>query len=359
MLEGAVAFTGKLASMKRAQAFSLVEKHGGTPRSGVTKSTTVLIVGELGWPLLPNGRPSNSLTKAKRYGIPIASERRFLTWTGQTAPEQQTKAYTKEQLAALSKVPCDVIDQLAMWGLIESCDDLYGFRDLVAARHIASLLALGVRLSTMTQSLAHIRKWLPDAGLANLRLYPEDADNLLVEHPGGRIDRKGQFVLPIESAKPAADALFEKAQAAEEAEAWHTAARLYALVMNFDPTDATSAFNLANVLRAQNRLIDAEAAYRIAVERDSNFAEAWFNLADLFDEQRRGAEAVLCLQQALKADPDYADAVFNLALLLQRLDRISDAAMHWKRYLEIDRTSKWADRAKRALKLCEMQIALA
>ena len=50
MLQGAVAFTGKLASMKRAQAFSLVEERGGTPRAGVTKSTSILIVGELGWP---------------------------------------------------------------------------------------------------------------------------------------------------------------------------------------------------------------------------------------------------------------------------------------------------------------------
>ncbi|MGB8901912.1 MAG: BRCT domain-containing protein [Methylocella sp.] len=59
-LEGTVAFTGRLASMRRADAFALVRTHGGKPREGVTKRTDVLIVGEFGWPLLDDGRPSNS-----------------------------------------------------------------------------------------------------------------------------------------------------------------------------------------------------------------------------------------------------------------------------------------------------------
>ena len=51
--------------MKRADAFALVRKHGGKPREGVTRKTDVLIVGELGWPLLDDGRPSNSLAQAR------------------------------------------------------------------------------------------------------------------------------------------------------------------------------------------------------------------------------------------------------------------------------------------------------
>src|SRR5262249_51786453 len=79
---GPVAFTGRLAAMTRAAAFALVAQHGGTPRRGVTRQTNVLIVGELGWPLLADGRPSNSLAQAKQYGVPIVSERTFLGWVG-------------------------------------------------------------------------------------------------------------------------------------------------------------------------------------------------------------------------------------------------------------------------------------
>jgi NAD-dependent DNA ligase len=76
LLEGGIiAFTRRLASMKRAEAFALVTQHGGKPRERVTKVTDALIVGEVGWPLGDDGRPSKSLTQAKSYGIPCVSER--------------------------------------------------------------------------------------------------------------------------------------------------------------------------------------------------------------------------------------------------------------------------------------------
>src|SRR5262249_61373895 len=78
-IEGStVAFTGRLASMKRAEAFALVRERGGNPPEGVTKRTDVLIVGEFGWPLGDDGRPSNSLAHARRSGGPGASQRQVL-----------------------------------------------------------------------------------------------------------------------------------------------------------------------------------------------------------------------------------------------------------------------------------------
>jgi tetratricopeptide (TPR) repeat protein len=90
-----------------------------------------------------------------------------------------------------------------------------------------------------------------------------------------------------------------------------------------------------------------------------NFAPAWHNLADLLEESGRLAEAVDCERRALTADCRYADAMFKLALFLQRLGNHAEAAIWWTRYLERDRTSPWAERAKRALKYCEMELAIA
>jgi NAD-dependent DNA ligase len=84
-LKNSVAFTGRLACMTRAEAFAVVRQHGGMPSQTVTKGTKLLIVGELGWPLLDDGRPSNKLSRATTYGIPVASERRFLEWIGKRA----------------------------------------------------------------------------------------------------------------------------------------------------------------------------------------------------------------------------------------------------------------------------------
>jgi tetratricopeptide (TPR) repeat protein len=352
-----IAFTGRLASMKRAEAFALVSRHGGKPREGVTKDTRVLIVGELGWPLQDDGRPSNSLATAKTYGIPIVNERRFLEWVGKSVPQEQAKTYTARQLAALSKLPDGVVEQLSMFGLIEAHEGHFGFRDLAAARQVAQLLGSGTPLSVITRSLRDIRKWLPDARLSSVRLFPESADRVLVEQVQGRTDSKGQFVLDVGKPEDSADTAFAQAQHAEEEGDVTAAEAQYRRVMKLDPSDPAPGLNLGNLLREQRRLVEAEAAYRWAVKADPHFAPAWHNLADLLDDGGRLAEAVDCEQRALDVDPKYADAVFNMALFLQRLDRHAQAAPMWRRYLALDRDSPWAERAKRALKYCEIQMA--
>src|SRR5262249_20697637 len=226
-IKGTVAFTGRLASMKRAEAFEHVRRHGGTPRRGVTKSTSLLGGGGLGWPLLGDGRPADSRARAQAYRLALASERRFLEWVGRAAADEQTRSYTAAQLSSLSGLPPDVIEQLAQFGLIDPREGRYRFRDLAAARQIAELFTAGVGLSVVTKSLQDIRKWLPDAGLSNLKLFPAARDTLLVEQSKGRTDRKGQFMLPVGEAQESPDALFDEAQAAEEAGDLVIAERLY------------------------------------------------------------------------------------------------------------------------------------
>ena len=182
--------------MKREEAFALVRQHGGTPRRGVTKKTGVLVVGELGWPLLPDGKPSKSLSLAKSYGVAIASERRFLEWAGRARPGRpgQDLLRRSDRLAERPAARGDRAARRVRAARLRA-SERYGFRDLTAARQLAELLASGVALSTITRSLHEIRKWLPDAALSNLRLYPASSDAILVEHMKGRTDKTGQFVL--------------------------------------------------------------------------------------------------------------------------------------------------------------------
>src|SRR4029450_2633595 len=98
-LSSTVAFTGRLACMTRAEAFELVRSHGGTPSQTVTRQTTVLVVGELGWSLLDDGRPSNKLSRAGTYGIPAVSERRFIEWIGRSVPDSWNRTYSADQIA--------------------------------------------------------------------------------------------------------------------------------------------------------------------------------------------------------------------------------------------------------------------
>jgi DNA ligase (NAD+) len=103
-LKSTVAFTGRLACMTRAEAFEVVRSHGGTPSQEVTRRTNVLVVGELGWPLLDDGQPSNKLSRASSYGVPVISERRFLEWIGKAVPDSLHRTYSADQIATLSKL---------------------------------------------------------------------------------------------------------------------------------------------------------------------------------------------------------------------------------------------------------------
>jgi hypothetical protein len=165
MLKSSVAFTGRLACMSRAEAFEVVAQHGGLASQAVTKRTKLLIVGELGWPLLDDGRPSNKLSRATAYGVPIVSERRFLEWIGKAIPDNLGKTYSADQLASLSKLSVDKVQELAHLGLLDGRAGCFGFRDLASARQIAKVLAQGVRLSEIIRSVSEIRKWRRNAHL--------------------------------------------------------------------------------------------------------------------------------------------------------------------------------------------------
>src|SRR5437868_4727113 len=191
-LRSTVAFTGRLACMTRAEAFEVVRQHGGTPSQAVTRQTNVLVVGELGWPLLDDGRPSNKLSRAGSYGIPVVSERRFLEWTGKAVPDSLHRAYSADQIATLSNLSSSTVDELVRFGLLDPRGGLFGFRDLASARQISKLLAHGIVLSEIIRSVKEVREWLPEADLSNLRLHPTSHRAIEIEQPEGRTDRRGQ-----------------------------------------------------------------------------------------------------------------------------------------------------------------------
>jgi tetratricopeptide (TPR) repeat protein len=334
-LTSSVAFTGRLACMSRAEAFDIVRQRGGSPSPAMTKRTQVLIVGELGWPLLNDGRPSNKLSRGTALGIPIVSERRFLEWVGKAVPDDVQKTYSAEQLATLSKMSIGTIREMSQLGLLDERNDRFGFRDLASARQIAKLLNDGVRLSEIIRAVSEIRKWLPDVGLAGVRLHAGTLSDVQVEQFGGRTDKHGQFVLAVDGARDDPDDLFDRAYAAEQVGDIAQAERFYRLLMKADPTDASAPFNLGNMLRATARTVEAEAALRAATRANPAFAEAWYNLADLLDDQGRFEAAVECLRKALVVAPDYINAMFNLALLQQRKGAYAEAAKHhkWRRRL--------------------------
>jgi hypothetical protein len=122
----------------------------------------VLVVGELGWPLLDDRRPSNKLSRAGTYGVPVVSERRFLEWIGKAVPDSWHRTYSADQIATLSKLSSDTIDELVRFGLLDPRGGLFGFRDLASARQVSSLFANGIGLSEIIRSVKEVRAVLAE-----------------------------------------------------------------------------------------------------------------------------------------------------------------------------------------------------
>lgn len=67
------------------------------------------------------------------------------------------------------------------------------------------------------------------------------------------------------------------------------------------------------------------------------------------------AKSLEHLNKALELDGRLIEALFNRALLYQEMMLPAQAEEDWRRYLELDTSSKWADEARRNLKLLEEQ----
>ena len=59
--------------------------------------------------------------------------------------------------------------------------------------------------------------------------------------------------------------------------------------------------------------------------------------------------AILFYKKAIQVEPEFADAHFNLAMVLEALGNDRRARDHWRRYLELDPASKWAEFIRRRL----------
>ncbi|NOT02579.1 MAG: tetratricopeptide repeat protein, partial [Phycisphaerales bacterium] len=118
------------------------------------------------------------------------------------------------------------------------------------------------------------------------------------------------------------------------------------------PNVATALNNLAQLLKATNRLADAEPLMRRVVEifetsygnNHPNVATALNNLAQLLQATNRLAEAEPLMRRALDIDekaygpnhPEVARDLNNLAALLQDTNRLAEAEPLMRRALDID-----------------------
>jgi len=282
---------------------------------------------------------------------------------GMPRPE---RVFTLRELTRLLRLTPKRAGQLKRLGLLRSDAAGYRFRELVAARSASALLEGGATVRKIREALDGARRLAPGAEtpLAELRLVVQD-QQIVVEQDRLRLDpRTGQALLDFESGDleretresllmgmvrpliPPADAAeiwFARASAWDgDPERWEAAVEAYERVVDIDPGYAAAWNNLGLLQHRMGRYDRAQACYRAALGADDSCCQAAFNLGSLHEDLSDLSTAIGWYRRALEMEPDYADAHFNLAGVLGKAGQPDAAALHWRRYLELDLGSPWA-----------------
>jgi tetratricopeptide (TPR) repeat protein len=151
------------------------------------------------------------------------------------------------------------------------------------------------------------------------------------------------MVRPLIPPTDAAEIWFARASAWDgDPERWEAAVEAYERVVEIDPGYAAAWNNLGLLQHRMGRYERAQACYRAALDADDSCCQAAFNLGSLHEDLSDLGSAIGWYRRALEMEPDYADAHFNLAGVLGKAGQGEAAAIHWRRYLELDLGSPWA-----------------
>ncbi len=378
--------------MTHRQAMELVERHGGQASQHVSHQTTLLVVGEEGWPLEADGRISVKLDQARQLhdkGEPvrIVSESEWLTLLNVEPQERrQQQLYTPAMLSQLLNISVHEIRRWERAGLIRPAKKVFrlsyfDFQEVTGARRLYDLAQSGVKLEELASGLERLRTILPnvDRPLAQLEVLARGS-HLVYRDAAGLVEpTTGQRVFDFDPPAPspdepatisihtpaspteagegnslnrpewtAADWFREGCRLAEENEV-DAAIEAFRLTLIDDPLNPAHHFHLGDVLYRQGHPDAAIERFYMTVELDHNFLEAWTQLGCLLDETGQIRGALEAFRVALDLHADYPDAHYHLADLLERTDRKEEAAEHWRSYLKFDQRGPWAEVARQRL----------
>src|SRR4051794_7377033 len=121
---------------------------------------------------------------------------------------------------------------------------------------------------------------------------------------------------------------YKSANAEFDAGHWAEAAARYEQVLQEDPRNVLSRFNLAVCDTKLNKLDEAIAAYKALLAQDPAIYEARVNLALVFEQTGKRTEAAEQFEKALALRPDDVQATLNLGMFYLRGNELDKAYPH-------------------------------
>jgi hypothetical protein len=379
-----LAFTGTLASMTHKEASARVVEAGGVATEHVSRQTTMLVIGEEGWPLEEDGQPSVKLQHAERLRaegleIRIVSESDWLGFVGLDGRRGELhRRCTPAMLSQMLDVSVHTIRRWERMGLIKAVSHVcrlpfFDFQEVASARRLAGLVEAGVPVKEIQTSLARLETIVGVGArpLAQLDILASD-HHLVYRDDLGRIKTAGgqrlfDFSKPPPTEPADSKTLAFPGEEAPDRSSWSAhdwfiegrrmadegdmAPAVEALRMSLmEDADAPEVhFHLAEALYRQGNIHAALERYHVAAEQDHNYLEAWTQIGCICAELDNSSAAIDAFEIALDIHPDYPDAHLHKAEALHHAGRTAEATDHWRKYLDFDQTGPWAEAARRRL----------
>ncbi len=358
-----VVFTGKLWSLSRRDAQSLVQRLGGLAADEVSSRTTMLVVGAEGPARGDAARDdSDQSRKVKRAEhvntespgqVRIVSEEDFCQQANLPSPEQLKQQFygLREIRNMYPAIREDHLRYLEKWGLIQpvvraNAEKYYRFTDLVLLKQASADLELGTPFRAILRAFAAARE-----GQLAFDFQPSRSDALPAKVVA--LERSSRASAPALPAVPVSERTlaaryFLEGAALDEGDDTRRdqAAAAYRQALALDATLVPAIVNLANIHYARDELPEAQALYERAITLESDCFEAHFNLGNVHHDGGRYADARVCYLDALALNPGYADAHFYLAVTLEKIGDSQDAKPHWRAYQHLAPDGEWVELAR-------------
>ena len=371
-----VALTGTLASMTHQDAADLIRQHGGQAVEHVGQSTTLLVIGEEGWPLDADGRISVKLREAEALrargsGLRLAAESEWLRMIGLQEEESLPRLYTPAMLARLLDLSPNLVRRWERLGLLQPVRKVgrlpyFDFREVTRLRRISDLLAAGVSKTQLEESLRSLAE-LPESTAAADQLELLSGSRTLVIRDDSGLIHVGtrQRVLDFDEPDPdgSVDSLpfqlrpeprtavdwYEHACDRYEAGDLAAAQRALRAALRERPEQPEFHFQMAETLYRLGEADRALERYLVATDWDPEYVEAWSQIGALHLDRQEPTEAKVALEQALELSDDFADGHFHLGEAMHELGDLAAARRHLRRYLTLESRGPWAELARQKL----------
>ena len=116
-----------------------------------------------------------------------------------------------------------------------------------------------------------------------------------------------------------------------------------------DPDFHEASFNLAVTYQKLGLHSNAETVLDDLVMKKPGNAGYYFALGNSRFHQDHYSDAARAFRRALDIDPGHLPSLYSLAVSQEKMGRESKAEDSWRRYLELDPDSEWADEARARL----------